>query len=243
MSTAPSALRPLAEGLWCFEHDLYLPGGVHFPGRSCVVRLDDGSLWIHSPNPIDDALADQLAALGPVGHLVAPNKLHHLHLAAAIERYPNARVWGAPGLSAKRDDLHFDAELDDAAPSEWSGQIDQVVTRGAPWVNEVVFVHRRSRTLLLTDLVFNVQAPRGVMTRLVFWMAGASGKLAQSRLLKSQVKDRPAFAKSGDAVMGLDFDKVVMAHGQPLLDDDARGRPPREQLGSALEWMLAGSAA
>lgn len=241
MNDLKPRLVPLAEELWAFEHDLYLPGRVHFRGRSCVARLDDGSLWVHSPNPLDDALAAELAALGPVRHLVAPNKLHHLHLADAMARYGDARVWVAPGLADKRDDLAAHGELralGDGAPSDWAGQIDQLVIGGAPWVNEVVFVHRRSGALLVTDLVFNVHEVEGWISPLVFRMTGAYRKLAQSRLFRSQVKDRRAFARSGEALLQLDFDKVVMAHGEPLLAPDAEGRTPRERLETALGWML-----
>ena len=238
--TTPHApLEQLAEELWGWEHDLFMPGGIHFRGRTTVVRLPDGGLWLLSPNPIDDRRAEELAGLGPVRHLVAPNKLHHVHLGDVAARYPDAVLWAAPGLAAKRADLRFDATLDDVPPDAWAGHIDQVAVRGASWLDEVVFMHRPSGTLLVTDLVFNIYGCRGLLTPLVLRMAGAWRRLAQSRLVRRSVDDRAAFRDSGRRVMALPFDKVVMAHGRPLLENDAEGRSPRAQLETALAWMLA----
>jgi hypothetical protein len=45
--------------------------GTRFRARTTVLRLDGGDLLVHSPCPIDAALVDELAALGPVAHIVA----------------------------------------------------------------------------------------------------------------------------------------------------------------------------
>lgn len=232
-------LEAFADHVWYFEHDMFLPGRVHFRGRSTVVRLEDGDLWVHSPNPIGDEIARELAELGPVRHLVAPNALHHLHLSAAAARYPDAEVWGAPGVAAKVPALSLTSELGPDAPEPWAGEIDQVFVAGAPWMSEVVFFHRASRTLVVTDLVFNVHGARG-LSPLVFRMVGAWKRLAQSRLLRTQVKDRAAFAEGARQILAWDFEAVLMAHGEPVVGVDAEGRDAKERLRGALEWMLAG---
>jgi hypothetical protein len=62
-------------------------------------------------------------------------------------------VYGAPGLPQKRPDLRFDDILSDTPQVEWRGQVEQHLFRGAPPLNEVVFFHPTTRTLILTDLV------------------------------------------------------------------------------------------
>ena len=64
-------LRSLGESLWCVDHEQTLPGRFHMPTRMAVVRLPGGGLWLHSPVPIDDRLAEELAELGPVRDIVA----------------------------------------------------------------------------------------------------------------------------------------------------------------------------
>ena len=41
-----------------------------------VLRLSDGSVWVHSPVELDDTLAAALDELGPVKHIVSPNYEH-----------------------------------------------------------------------------------------------------------------------------------------------------------------------
>ncbi len=101
-------LQCLATDLWAVAVHRY-QGGLHVRLRMTVIRLPNGSLWLYSPVPIDDELANDLAALGPVEHIIAPNCFHHLHAAAAKRRYPQAKLWAAPGLREKCPDVPFDA--------------------------------------------------------------------------------------------------------------------------------------
>ena len=71
-------LQAIGDDIWVVDHDFF-NFGIHFPGRMTVIRLKSGGLWLHSPVPIDDELAAQLAELGPVEHLVGPNLFHHVH--------------------------------------------------------------------------------------------------------------------------------------------------------------------
>ncbi len=230
-------LIEIAENLWCSEHDLFMPGRVHFPIRMTVIRLRGGGLILHSPIPIDDALAAELAALGPVEHLIAPCKLHHLYLPAAIERYPDAKVHGAPGLAEKRGDIRFDATLGEGA-APWESELDSLLIGGVPWINEVVFFHRATKTLIVTDLVFNIHEVRTWMSVLVLrFIARAYRTFAQSRLWRFKTEDRQAVATSARAVLAWDFTRVVMAHGR-VIDEDAHARTRQ-----ALAWMLAGQPA
>jgi len=210
-------LSRVDENLWFDEFDLFMPGGVHFRGRMTVIRLPDGTLWLHSPIPIDDALAEELAALGEVAHIVAPNRLHHLHIPATIARYGSARVYAAPGLERKRKDIRFDEVLGEAAPSAWGGALEQVRIAGNPWIGEVVFLHRDSRTLIVTDLVFNIHEAKTWLTPWVLRSTGAWRRLAQSRLWWFTTTNRAAAAESLGRVMAWDFDRMLMAHGEPVL--------------------------
>lgn len=230
-------LEPIAEGLWHDQFDLFVPPGLHMRGRMVVARLSNGRLWIWSPIPIDDGLAREIEALGEVGHIVAPNALHHLHFAAAAERFPSAERWIAPALAHKRPDLAGCGRLDDEPPAAWAGELEQLRVEGAPKLDEVVFFHRASKSLIVTDLVFNVLEYRGWFSGLVFRMVGAHKRLAQSRALRMLVRDRAAAAASARRILAWDFERVVMAHGE-IVDRDARAR-----MTEALRWMLGGAPA
>lgn len=151
--SAQVALREHGEDLWLADGPLVSFLGLPYPTRMAVVRLADGGLWIWSPIELTSTLAREVGELGPVRHLVEPNKIHHLYLDAWIARHPEARAYSPPGLARKRSDLSFHAELGDEADPSWAGQIDQVVFRGSLFMDEVVFFHRASRTALVCDLV------------------------------------------------------------------------------------------
>src|SRR5437899_8728691 len=95
--------------------------------RMTLIKLADGTLFVHSPVHLDEATRAGLDQLGRVRHVVAPNRFHHLYVSDYPKNYPDAKIYGAPGLDTKRRDLHFDAILGDVPPPEWSGQIDQIV--------------------------------------------------------------------------------------------------------------------
>jgi hypothetical protein len=206
-------LAPLADDLWEARDELRLPGGVVFPVRMTVVRTGE-RLMLWSPIAIDDALAEELAALGEVTDLAAPNCFHHLYLDGAKERYPDARMLGAPGLAEKRSDLSFDGPLADAA---LGAEMELLPVDGIPKLNEVLLLHRPSGSLVVTDLVFHVLEAKGLMSWLVFRvLAGTLGHCRQSRLVRWATEDRDRYTASVEAVLARDFDRLVVAHGEVI---------------------------
>jgi len=191
--------------------------GLRIGTRMTVVRLGSGRVWLHSPVPFTPELAREVAALGPVAYLVAPNEVHHLWLGPWAEALPDATLYGAPGLRQKRADLLFHRELEDAPPADWAEDLDQVLVRGIPRMNEVVFLHRASATLLLTDLAMNFPTlPEGFGTRLFVRAMGLSGGLRTSRMVRSLVRDRRAVREGLERVLAWRFDRVVTTHGEIL---------------------------
>jgi hypothetical protein len=210
-----NALTPLAPDLWVARRPLPLPVG-DIGTHMTVVRLRDGGLFLHSPAPFDAEMQRALDGIGPVSCVVAPSKVHHLYVGAYAAAYPAARLFAAPGLPEKRTDLHFDAILDDDAPPEWRGMLEQHLFRGAPYVNEVVFFHPASRTLVLTDLAFNMQRPPPGRARLFCWLVGASGRFGPHRMVRLMIRDRAAARASVQRILTWDFDRVIVTHGEVL---------------------------
>jgi hypothetical protein len=219
-------LAPIAPDVLSVERWVKLRGGLRFPVRMTVVRLGDGTLWVHSPVAVDDAIDRELAELGQVGHLIAPNHQHFLYAAAARARHPGARLWGAPGIASKRAGIAFDAEL--GADSPWPEEIEQVVIGGVPAMSEVVFFHRPSGTLIVTDVVFNLQETRGLAMSMLTWMTGTRRGLAQSRVWGVLLRERAAARDSLRRVLAWPSQRLVMAHGAPIEG------PVREPLAAAL---------
>jgi len=225
-----SPLRRLDDDLWVVDRPLGI-FGVHVGARMTVIRLGNGDVLLHSPVTPDAELIEALAEVGPVRHLLAPNKVHHLYFAAAAAAFPEATRWAAPGLAEKRRDLEFDEVLDDTSPAAWAGEIEQVRLRGVPRVEEIVFFHRASRTLISTDLVFNVRESPSIVTRLFLRANGVLGRFGPTRMFRSFIRDSAAARESLDRILAWDFDRVVMSHGVVL---QSRGH---RVLRDAYQWM------
>ena len=228
----PRPLRQLGENLWVAERPQSFYGLV-VGTRMTVIRLDDGSLLLHSPVSLDAGLQQELDALGPVRYVVAPNRVHHLYAGKVAQPYPGARLWIAPGLERKRPDLVHEAILDDEAPAEWRGQVDQTFFRGRPYENEVVFLHRKSGTLILCDLAFNFRAGTHPVTRWLMQLIRSYDRFGPSKLDPLLIRDRALARKSLERILAWDFDRVVVAHG------DVLERGGREALREGYAWLLA----
>ena len=78
--------------------------GIQLPSR-CVAVQEGAHLILISPIDFSDAQMETLRGLGKVTDLVAPSLFHHLSMQSAINHFPEARIWGAPGLEEKRSDI------------------------------------------------------------------------------------------------------------------------------------------
>ncbi len=215
-------------------HVLEVPfraGGLELGGRMTVIRLPGGGLWIHSPVRFEPATRAAVDALGPVRFLVAPNLMHHLHMKDWAAAYPEARVVALAELRRKQPELRIDVELTDTPDAGYAEVISQQRLRGIPKVEELAFLHRPSRTLLLTDVAFHIRESRSWLTRTYLRLCGAYGRLAPTLLLKALVKDRAALRTSLESVLSWDFERVVVCHGVVLEHGG------REALRDGFAWL------
>jgi hypothetical protein len=210
-----SPLTPLAPDLWVATRPLKLLVG-DIGARMTVVRLRDEDLLLHSPVALDAATRAALDGLGRVRWIVGPSKVHHLFLPAYVRAYPEAALCGAPGLPEKRTDLRFAHLLDGTLRSAWGGEVEYVPFGGAPGLNEVVFFHPASRTLVLTDLAFNVRRGGPNRARIFHALVGAVGRFGPHRIVRLAIRDRQAARRSVDRILAWDFDRVVVSHGDVL---------------------------
>ena len=228
---------PGAEPLVQLDQDLWiatrpLPLWVGDVGtRMTVLRLAGGDLLLHSPVSLDSELRAALAALGRVRWVVGPSLVHHLFLAEHASAWPAAELWGAPGLAAKRPDLRFHGALTGALPPEWDGHVQARLFEGAPRINEVVFLHRPTRTLLLTDLAFNVRPGAENRAKVFHWLVGAGGGFGPHRIIRAVIRDREAARRSLAAILAWDFDRIIVTHGAVL------ERGGREALRAAFAFL------
>lgn len=137
------------------------------PTRMTIVRLPGRRLWLHSPVVFSSVLATELDEFGRIDWIVAPNRLHRSHIDAWARAYPSARLLGF--LSAERgiEERTPDDEFGSEGDLEW-------VRVELGRFSELAFFHRRSRTLIVADILQTFEAER-VRPWLARWLLVASG--------------------------------------------------------------------
>jgi hypothetical protein len=203
-----------------------------------VVRLDDGGLWGWSPIALGAELEREVRALGPVRHLVSPNKLHHLFLAEWKAKFPEAKLWGTAQTIARFGKLGFAGELTDVPPPDWAGQIDQYDLANSRFLEEVLFFHRKSRTAIVCDLSqpFSEDFLKRHWPWWLRWIARRAGMVERRGYapieVRSTFRRRDSARAKMRALIGKGPERVVVAHGEI-----ARGNGVA-YLRRAFAWLL-----
>ena len=220
--SAMDDVRALDEDLWVIDHPFRMPGGIELGARTTLIRLSDGGLWLHSPGPLSPAARGWLEENGPVTAIVAPNLLHHLFLPEAIAAFPKASVYGPDGLQQKLGAKLAGTTVHtiDPAAHPWPGDLECLRVDGCPAMKEFVFLHGKTRTLILTDLAFNVRSADSFVTRVFLRINNAFGKFGPSRLARTVFfKDKAQVRSAIERILNWDFDRIVVSHGDVLESD------------------------
>ena len=205
-------LTQLAPGLWeCNAPMKFF--GMALGHRMTVAKLSDGSLWVHSPVAYSESLAAELATLGPIAHLVAPNYMHDTYLDGWLPRYPGVRFHAPRSFHKVFPAFRITDRLDEIAPATWSDVFAQHVVGGIPRLHEVVFWHRPSRSLIIADLAFNLGGEMPLLSKVLLKINGCYGCFGPDRVIKIITQDRAALRASINHVLAWDFDRIVVSHG------------------------------
>jgi len=234
--------KPVDDDIWIVDGPVVCMSmygaEIPFPTRMVVIRLGHGGLFLWSPTEYDPALAAEIDALGRVEHLISPNKIHYAHIARWKEAYPGALAWASPGVreraASQKIQVAFDRDLGDGPDAAWKDDIDQMVFRGSRFMDEVVFFHKKSRTLVLADLIENFEVEK--VERPWSWMMKAAGCADPDG--KAPLDFRMTFVGHKDIareclehMRSFRPERVVMAHG--------RWYPERgmEELQRSFRWI------
>lgn len=225
------ALREIDTDVWVAETPLRFV--VEMGRRMTVIRVCEGELLIHSPADLTGELRRELDALGEVRFVLPASSVHgHLSMEEYAAAYPRAELLAAPGLSKRRKDLDFAAELGEEPDQRWANVLDQTVLRGHRLVDEVVFLHKPSRSLIVGDALFNIEAEAPLSTRLWAWGPRLRAAAKPAPLFRAGIRDRVAARESIDRILSWDFDRVIVGHGAII---ESGGR---KAFSAAWSWLV-----
>lgn len=197
----------------------HLASGPKLPLRSTLVTLKSGHKVLISPIEFSDAQLTELKK-ATLHALVAPNKFHHLFINKAAKDLNVSTLFLAPGLEKKRPDIEWPIVLSDKT---WIYQeeLPMLVLQGMPSINECIFFHKETKTLIVTDFFFNLSGLTSGLKTLPFKILGTFNRPAISRLVILATKNKNALRQSVKQILQWDFDRLVMAHGN-IIESNAK---------------------
>jgi hypothetical protein len=237
-----NTLKPVASGLWIVDGPLIRFGmpwpKMPFPTRMTVIRVEDRSLFIHSPTPLTTELRAEILEQGTPRWIIGPNRIHYWWIPEWRRAFPDAEVYLAPGIqeqAAGRIDVPHHP-LDSRTGYPWDAEIMTLPVRGS-FMTEVDFFHHASRTLILTDLIENFE-PEKLPSRLMRWLTWLGGVQApygsMPRDMRLTFASRKAELRTAiETMIGWAPDRVILAHGRWFEKDGA------DELRRAFGWLLS----
>lgn len=206
--------RRIADDLWSFHAPLNL--GLADIGRRMVAARRPGGGWmLLSPVPPGARGVRQLLDEAPVEALVVPTAFHNTFVPESAEQFPEARIYltaGAkrpPGVESRIAPIEALAE-------HWHEVALPLPIDGMPRANEVAFLHRDSRSLIVADLCFNFDSGYGLGVKILMGLFRGYPGVRQSLLYRSLIRDRAAYRASVERILAHDFARVIPCHGRVL---------------------------
>ena len=215
-------IKEFADNLWVAEDEKFTVGGLQIGSRMTIVRLINGDLFVHSPIALSRTIKDSIDSIGKPKFIIAPNTMHHLFFKQFYNECSDTELYIVPKLRKKLTDLPLAKDLVDWLDYPWNNEIKQHHVKGIPKLDEVVFFHPFSKTLILTDLAFYITSESPLVTRLFFRLNGAYEKFGPSRIFKHFIlKNKSEFKKSLDYILAWDFERINISHGK-LIENDGK---------------------
>ena len=230
-------LKEIDRNIWVAEQPLkYF--GLSVGTKMTVIRLKSGKLVVISPIKIDESIINQIKEIGNVAYIIAPNIYHYLFISEFKALYPKANLLAAPGFETKRPEIPIEHTLREGE-NLFSDEIEYILFDGMKTfdfenalMNEFVFFHPESYSLILTDTAFHFDQTFPLVTQLTSRIIGGYKKISPSILEKLATQEKEKVKQAVKKVLLWDFKRVIMAHGS-IVENDAK---PKFREG--YEWFL-----
>jgi hypothetical protein len=221
------------DSIWVTERPVWF-SGVRMRARTTVVRLPGDALWVHSPGAPTAEVCAALDALGEVRWIVVPNRFHHLEAPATAARYPKALVVGPKSAEARNPQVKVTTGFDDPAYVRATPELLPIQLGGVPFLEETVFFHPASGSLIAADLLISACARDHWTWRFAARIWGRYEKTRTPPDVRWNTRANAAVAESIAQMRTLPVQRILVAHADPITDR------PLEQLAEA--WSFAAPA-
>lgn len=206
-------MQSFGDNLRVLKYPLNLMG-MKMGRNVSVIRLNSGKLIIHSTAPFSKADLEALRQWGTPTWLVEATNFHDTLASKGVAALPDLPYLVPPGFPLT-DKLK--GQPLDPPPAEWGDDVNVIRIGGMPKINEFAFFHPESKSLIVADLLFNIPDSAGAFTHgFLRLISGIKSHPGNSRMFRFMIKDRDAFEESLQHILELDFERIIVAHGEPI---------------------------
>lgn len=194
-----------------------------FKRRMTVIRLNNGNLVIHNAFRMHDQDLNKLNQLGKVSYILVPNSIHFSDADFFSKKYPDAKVLVPIACKNK---MSKKLKVDGCYDTDWT-LTNEIVC--IPFMNNMIhehaFIHLKSKTLILTDMLFNIKSsdfPTNTFSqKFEKYLLGTKNdildKAVPSNLTKLVVsRNKSGLRKTLNEIIKYDFDKIIINHGEVI---------------------------
>lgn len=229
-------IQVFAENLLIVDGPPVRDMGVLFTTRMAVVKLSDGSLWVNSPVSVPFDTLKRITELGPVRYILSATPRHVWRLAAWHTLFPEAQLWTPrpTPFTLKKGCLPFASILGDEPHRGWAADLDQLAFKGNRLIEEVLFLHKQSRTVISDDLIqIHPMVNDKHFRNALFKLSGVASPHGGVPLdIRLSFTNRNLARRSLEKLLSWDFDKLIIAHGV-CIEEDAKPFVER-----AFRWLV-----
>ena len=187
--------------------------GVIFPAKTFIYE-GELDVYLVSPGPLDEQCKKEIVSLNKNIHIIAPNNFHHMHIKKAKESFPLANFYGPKRAQTMSEvELINTSELPDR-------DLKSINILGHKTLGETCFYIDKIKTLIITDLIFNMHHKMNLASKLTFMLVGCFHKLGMSKLIKRTIDDNDVFRESLQGLLKFPFEQVLINHGDSLSRDE-----------------------
>jgi hypothetical protein len=159
-----------------------------------------------------------LDALGEVRWIVVPNRFHHLQTPATAARYPKALVVGPKSAVSRNPHVSLTLGTDDPAYVRSTPELVSIQLNGVPFLDETVFFHPASGSLIAADLLISACARDHWTWRIAARIFGRYGKVGTPPDVRMHARASTAAAESIAQMRALPLERILVAHADPITD-------------------------
>ena len=229
----PYELKNVGSRIWQSDGSFIKFYGISFPIRMFLIQLESNDFAVVSPIQLDIQLVNAIKftmGIRKLLYIISGTSLHNKFLEDWVNEFPGVELAGTQELVDKmkkeKRNLRFRYILNNNLKVPWQNEIDHILIEGNRWVEEAIFFHKSSKSVIVSDIIQNHDLSlEQYSNRLLYKLVGIDSDKGGGCPKDYRMGFKWPFGDIEKAKNTLrqglywDFNKILLMHGLHILDD------------------------